>query len=109
MKARLVAIHYSTGTHQRDLRLRDRLDERRPWNRFVHHPLVGFEVAVKFPGAWNVCDWHYFSSRISGSTSLQNRSNEARAFFGSSPGSCITTINSVIGVDSSISASRSFM
>lgn len=33
-----------------------------------------------------------------GSTSIAKRASERRAFFGSSPGSCVATVRSVIGV-----------
>src|SRR6266481_5546538 len=62
---------------------------------------LGSDAAEKRSGQREIAFARYLKC---GSTSAPNLSSERRAFAGSSPGSCITVISSVIGVDSNIAS-----
>jgi hypothetical protein len=58
MEARLIAVHDSARTHQRDSALADRFCQRSEWRRIVLDPSVGDEIVVEIARARNVCDRH---------------------------------------------------
>src|ERR1700720_4754677 len=69
MEARLIAIHDSARTHQRDFAFADRFCERREWRRIVLDPSVWNEIVVEIAGAWNVGNRHATHSTMAVSDS----------------------------------------
>jgi hypothetical protein len=51
MEPRLIAIHDSARTHQRDFAFADRFCERSEWRRIVLDPSVGDEIVVEIARA----------------------------------------------------------
>jgi hypothetical protein len=64
MEARLIAIHDSARTHQRDFAFSHRFCERSKWRRIVLDPSIGNEIVVEIARARNVCDRHATHSMI---------------------------------------------
>src|ERR1700720_90061 len=64
MEPRLIAIHDSARTHQRDFAFADRFCQRSEWRRIVLDPSVRDEIVVEVARARNVCDRHATHSTI---------------------------------------------
>ena len=64
MEARLIAVHDSARTHQRDFAFADRFGERSEGRRIVLYPSVGDEIILEIARARNECDRHTTHSTI---------------------------------------------
>jgi hypothetical protein len=85
MKARLIAIHDSARTHQRDFAFADRFCERSEWRRIVLDPSIRDEVVVEIAGARNICDGHAPNSTIEVLHSANSGEQSGSAIHGTDP------------------------